>query len=82
MTRRRVLTHAERVGEYLKIKGYNIGRIDIYGMTRKGYYEFSVKPNGEFVETFNRKTKEFERVRTFRAWKKPEHGEFVEKELK
>lgn len=82
MTRRQVMTKPERVAAYLKLHGYKVGRIDIYGMTAQGYYEFVVDLKGEFVTTWNPVRKEFERERTFRQWKKPEHGLFVEKELK
>lgn len=76
-----VKSKLDRVGEYLTINGYKINRMDIHGMTATGFYEFAVDLKGEFVTTWNKERKEFERVRTHRAWKQPEHGAWVAREL-
>jgi len=76
----KVLTPAERVGEYLKLHGYDIRRMDIYGMTANGYFEFVVRPNGEFA--MQRGAEGQERIRIWREWKDRAHGLWVAKELK
>lgn len=75
-------TKAERVAEYLKHFGYPIGRMDIYGLNAKGYWEFHVRVDGTWETSFSPVTKKMERIRTWRLWKEPEHGEWVERQLK
>lgn len=73
-------TPAEAVAEYLKFHGYAPLRMDIYGLTAKGYWEFAVNPDGSFAES--RGADGRERLRTWREWKDPEHGKWVERKLK